>query len=80
MAFRRHLVTKSRVERRLVARPREGVTMAAERHVPVELRIPGPIHLAHAALADLGGDFHTARGWRRRHKHGWTALIIAHCD
>ena len=27
-----------------------------EGHVPVEFRVPGPIHLAHAAFADLGGD------------------------
>ena len=27
-----------------------------ERHVPVELRVSGPIHLPHAAFTDLGGD------------------------
>ena len=26
-------------------------------HVPAELRIVGTVHLAHPALADLGGDF-----------------------
>ncbi len=25
-------------------------------HIPAELRVPGAIHLPHAAFADLGGD------------------------
>ena len=27
-----------------------------EGHIPAELHVPGPIHLAHAARADEGGD------------------------
>ncbi len=35
---------------------REQVGQDFEGHIPAELRVPGAIHLAHAALADLGGD------------------------
>ena len=34
-------------------------------HVPVELGIPGSIHLPHAAFTDLGGDAVGGRGWCR---------------
>ena len=35
----------------------EEVREDCEGHVPAELRVPGPIYLAHAALTDEGGHF-----------------------
>ncbi len=35
----------------------EGVGQDLERDVAIELRVAGPIHLSHAAFADLRGDF-----------------------
>ena len=34
----------------------EGLRQDFERHVPIQFGISGPIHLAHAAFTDLGGD------------------------
>ena len=41
-----------------------------QRDIPVALRIPRSIHLAHAAFADLGGDLVGAEGgaWLERHQ------------
>jgi hypothetical protein len=36
---------------------RKGVGQDLQRHVAIELRVAGPIHLPHAAFADLRGDF-----------------------
>ncbi len=38
-------------------------------HIPAELRVPGAVHLTHAALADEGGDFvrAEARAWADGH-------------
>ena len=41
---------------------REGFGQHLERHIAVELRISGSIHLPHAAFADLGGDGIGAEG------------------
>ena len=41
---------------------REPLRQDFECHVPVELGIPRPIHLPHAAFADLGGDLIGAEG------------------
>ena len=35
----------------------EGVRQDLDCHVPIELAIAGPIHLAHPAGAEQGGDF-----------------------
>ena len=47
----------------------EEVRQDFEGDIAPELRVPGPIHLAHAALADLGGDFvgAEARAWCQGH-------------
>ena len=36
-----------------------------QRHVSIQLGVPGPIHLPHAAFADLGGDGVGAEGGAR---------------
>ena len=43
---------------RLIRQPRPAshATQHPQRHVPVELGVSGPIHFAHAAFANLGGD------------------------
>ncbi len=41
-----------------------------EGHVPVELGVPCPIHLTHAALANEGGDFVGAEAGARAEGHG----------
>ena len=38
------------------------IPFLVQRHVPVELRVSGSIHLPHAAFADLGGDSIRAEG------------------
>ena len=50
----------------------EEVRQDFEGYIPAELRIPGSIHLPHAALADLGGDFIRAEAsaWAEGHG-GW---------
>ena len=51
----RHPVRLARFHAFLVTR----ITVRSEKklsHVPVELGVPGPIHFAHSAFADLGGD------------------------
>ena len=47
----------------------EGVRQDLEGHGSIQLRVPGPIHLAHAALADEGGDFVGAKAdtWAEGH-------------
>ena len=40
------------------------------RHVPIQLRIPCPIHLAHTAFADLGGDGIRAEPGADGERHG----------
>ena len=40
----------------------EGLRQDLERHVPVELGVPCPIHFPHPAYADLGGDGIGAEG------------------
>jgi hypothetical protein len=44
---------------------RERLRQHLQRHMSVELRIPRPIHLPHAAFADLGGDGIRAEGGAR---------------
>ena len=39
-----------------------------QRHVAIELGVPRPIHLPHAALADEGGDLGNGRVGSRRLK------------
>ena len=41
-----------------------------QRHVPVQLRVPRPIHLAHAAFADLGSDGIRAERGAGLERHG----------
>ncbi len=41
-----------------------------QRHVSVEFRIPGSIHLPHAAFADLGGDAVGPEGGAGGQAHG----------
>ena len=41
-----------------------------EGHIAPELRVLGPIHLPHAALADEGGDFIGAEAGARLERHG----------
>ena len=47
----------------------EEIRQDFQRHVPVQLRVPGPIHFPHAASADEGGDFigAEARAWAEGH-------------
>ncbi len=47
----------------------EDVREDFEGHIPAELGISGAVHLAHAALADEGGDFVGAeeRAWAEGH-------------
>ncbi len=40
-----------------------------EGYIPPELRIVSAVHLAHAALADLGGDFIRAEAGARAEGH-----------
>ena len=48
----------------------EGLWQDFEGYVPVELRVSCPIHLAHAAFADLGGDGVRAEGGAGGKRHG----------
>ena len=49
---------------------REEVGQDLEGHIPVEFRIPSPIHLAHAATADQGSDLVGAETGARAHRRG----------
>ncbi len=53
----------------------EDVREDFEGHVPAELRVPGPIHFAHAALADEGGDFVDAEAGARAEGH-WLSVDV----
>ena len=44
----------------------ERVGQHLDRDLPLQLRVGGPIHLAHPAFADLGGDFVTPRRYHWR--------------
>ena len=44
---------------------REGIRQRLERHIAVKFGVVGAVDLAHAALADLGGDFEPPRVFRR---------------
>ena len=46
-----------------------------EGYIPAELRIVGAVHLSHAALADLGGDFVDAEAGAWAEGHGWKSKV-----
>ena len=48
----------------------EEVRQDFEGHIPAKLRVPGPIHLAHAALADEGSHFIRAEAGAWAEGHG----------
>ena len=52
---------------------RDGVRQDLQRHVPVELGVSGPIHFAHAAFADLGGDVVVAESGADGERHAISA-------
>ncbi len=54
--------SQSAFARRAVERSPMSCRQDLECHVPVELRVPRPIHFAHPAFADLGGDVIRAVG------------------
>ncbi len=54
---------------------RERLGQHFQRHVPVELRVAGLIHLAHAALADLGDDGVRAEGRTGFERHQLLRVI-----
>ena len=57
MVQRRERLRFAREPREPIGIVRERVGQDLERDVAIQLRVAGAIHLAHAAFADLGGDF-----------------------
>jgi hypothetical protein len=78
---------RNRCERlRFACKPRQPIRLIGEeigqnlqRDIAIELRVAGPIHLAHPAFADLGGDLvdAAAGAWDEGQTAGSIAVSVA---
>ena len=56
---------------------RERIGQDLQRHLALQLRIPRPIHVAHAARAEGGEDLEDAKACAGRESHGRGAIIAS---